>query len=120
MSNSNFHFKRAISNVFITRFFKVFVFEFVNDRISVKNRHKRKHDDRTLEIKYNKSLVEFEKGRKTNKDIAKLFDIPPSTLSYAEVKAISIVESYNVFTTFDLRKGLCGDDATPIVERVLI
>ena len=119
MSNSNFHFEPAISNVFITRFFKVFVFEFVNDRISVKNRHKRKHDDRTLEIKYNKALVEFVE-EKTNKDMAKLFDIPPSTLSYAEVKAISIAESYNVLTTFDLRKGLCGDDATPIVERVLI
>ena len=44
----------------------------MNDRISVKSRHKRKHDDRTLEIKYNKALVEFEKG-KTNKDMAKLF-----------------------------------------------
>ena len=40
---------------------------------------KRKHDDRTLEIKY-KALVELEKG-KTNKDVAKLFDIPPNTLS---------------------------------------
>ena len=34
---------------------------------------KRKHDDRTLEIKY-KALIELEKG-KTNKDVAKLFDI---------------------------------------------
>ena len=40
---------------------------------------KRKHDDRTLAIKYN-ALVELEKG-KTNKDVAKRFDIPPNTLS---------------------------------------
>ena len=38
---------------------------------------KRKHDERTLETKY-KALVELEKG-KTNKDVAKLFDILANT-----------------------------------------
>ena len=86
---------------------------------------KRKRDDRTLEIKY-KALVELEKG-KTNKDVAKLFDIPPNTLSTWKKNKVKIFEafinqneSYSVFTTFgdDLRKTLC--DTTQIVERAHI
>ena len=48
----------------------------MNDRILIEIGRKRENnDDRTLEIKY-KALVELEK-EKTNRDVAKVFDIPP-------------------------------------------
>ena len=54
---------------------------------------KRKHDDRTLEIKY-KALVELEKGNKTNKDVANLFDVPPNTLSTWKKNKDKIFEAF--------------------------
>ena len=53
---------------------------------------KRKHDGRTLETKY-KALVELEKG-KTNKDVAKLFDIPANTLSTWKKNKEKIFEAF--------------------------
>ena len=64
--------------------------------------------------------VEIEDDEADNEDVPEE-DIRLSKPSYAEVvKAISIVESYSVFTTFggDLRKALC--DVTRIVERAHI
>ena len=43
---------------------------------------KRQHTEKKLETKY-KALVELDKG-KSNKDVGKLFDIPPNTLDMEE------------------------------------
>ena len=64
--------------------------------------------------------VEIEDDEADDEDVPEEY-IRSSKPSYAEVvKAILIVESYSVFTTFgdDLRRALC--DATRIVERAHI
>ena len=62
----------------------------MNDRISIENGQE-KTRRQNVEIKY-KALVELKKG-KTNKDVAKLFDIPSNTLSTWKKNKVKIFEA---------------------------
>ena len=104
MSNSNFHFKWAISNVFhetklVDLDSDVTVSRVLSDAYII--------NDVTVYVK-------IEDDEADDEDIPEE-DIRSNNPSYEEVvKAISIVESYSVFTTFgdDLRKGCTAVTST--------